>query len=116
MKLKKKTNYEGFKTLDKALEKIDNGTAPTPREYNKQILCPLCHRYTSKKTMIRSELLGETHSDSPFTFKYIIGCDDCAEMMTQVERPSQDIIQAKENTSDAVDIGGGIKVQKHKKE
>lgn len=90
LKGKRKSNYEGFKALDKMLEGVDSGRLKPAREPIRDILCPMCSTRKRSWIFCRSEILGVRNKDLPFRIyaglgdewwnvpKGLIVCWECA--------------------------------------
>jgi len=95
------SNYDGFKRLDKLLEKVAEGHLRPPRTAERDFYCPLCHYRKKTQRLVRSEVLGTrlpailhtttkgTPVSSPFDpmVKFIVVCEECAApLLRQAER------------------------------
>ena len=71
--IKRKSNYDGFKALDRILENVETGKFKTPEKKNRDpvrdIYCPLCHYRKKSRVFVRSELLGTRMPELPFRVK-----------------------------------------------
>jgi hypothetical protein len=72
--IKRKSNYDGFKALDRILEGVDTGRLnPAANKKNRDpvhdIYCPLCHYRKKSRVFVRSELLGTRMPEMPFRVK-----------------------------------------------
>lgn len=82
--IKRKSNYEGFRDLDRLLEKIDSGQLKPPSKPKVEFFCPLCHCTKKNQRLIPSRVLGRPVSQLGQEFKvmfqgrFILGCEDCA--------------------------------------
>jgi hypothetical protein len=89
--IKPKSNYEGFKALDRILENVDSGKFKTAKEPIRDIYCPLCHYRKRSAHWVSSELLGARCKEIPFKTrgahaKGIICCRECAEQVRAAQR------------------------------
>lgn len=79
------SNYEGFKRLDKLLEKIAEGRLKPPREAVVDHLCPLCKCRKKSQRLVPSRVIGVpvgqlgVECKTRFQGKFILACADCAD-------------------------------------
>lgn len=82
--IKPKSNYEGFRDLDRMLEKIDSGKLRPPRTNAVDHFCPLCHCTKRSQRLVPSRVLGVPVSQLPnecktaFQGRFVVCCEDCA--------------------------------------
>ena len=82
---KRKSNYDGFKSLDKMLEKIDSGKLKPPRENQRDYLCPLCSYRKRSMRLVKSVILGKPVAQLPietevrFEGRFVLVCWGCAD-------------------------------------
>lgn len=85
---KRLTNYEGFKRLDKKLERLAIGDLRTKQSRDvrktKDFLCPLCSTRKRSQRVVPSRILGHLLRDTPFRDAFgrplqaIVCCEECA--------------------------------------
>lgn len=82
--IKRKSNYDAFKALDKLQEKIATGVLKPPRENARDYLCPLCSYRKRSMRLVASRILGKPVSQLPiecatqFQGRFVLVCEDCA--------------------------------------
>jgi hypothetical protein len=89
--IKRKSNYDGFRDLDKLLEKIAFGRLKPPKEPNVDHWCPLCHCRKKSQHLIPSTLIGRPVSQlgveckTAFKGRFVLGCEDCARNLRRAQ-------------------------------
>lgn len=96
----KLNEYEGFKRLDKMLERRDqNPNLGLAGDQRKTRICMMCSSYTDSYNIVRSEVYGITVEElkqkllkfgqpMPFDqrFHWACVCDDCKELAIKIDR------------------------------
>lgn len=93
-KVKKLSNYEFYKRIEKAAER-EAANPKTPRGEKRLHKCEFCHRYSRTEVMVPSDLMG-TYHEGCFRFKYLLTCNDCALHLQRL-----DINDKRNNTNEA---------------
>lgn len=80
----RKSNYDGFRDLDKLLENIDSGKLKPPQKAKVEFWCPLCHTTQRNQRLVPSRMIGRPVSQlgvemhTMFSGRFILCCESCA--------------------------------------
>ena len=83
---KRLSEYEGQKRMERSLERIANGTAPTePAKKHRAVdanpLCEVCQRRARSLHFVPSLILGRRIK--PFMVRGVLACRGCKDSMTR---------------------------------